>query len=331
MWNKNFAHVAQLAEQMSVYVNFSRKNYSSWRMKKGQNNVKISVILIIFINLILLIFISTTAGWHYIRGYNEVGNSLAIIVIVFQAILNMLMGGICLLIYWFSKSKNRKIRHAFLLGKIFLISTVLLALSPLATPLIGNIAKKNLWINTPIAQAARYGDFTLVEILLEKGRDPNAKDTLGRRPLHYICHHNNQDTSLHVTRLLIQKGVNLNPKTNTSHETPLHWAVNYTFYYNNIDLIKLLLESGADPNLEDWEGNTPFDNAIDNFGQNRDRYKNVIKLLLEYGANTSQRDENGKTPLEKILHKWGTFHTKEVIELFSSRSNAQPSAANTNE
>jgi len=276
--------------------------------------MRISTILIVFINLILSIFIYVASGWTYIRGYNEVDTFVPIVLTVFQIVLNLLIGGIYLLIYWFSKSKNRKTQHAFFsLGKIFLISAVLLALSPFVAPFVGNIAKNNLWINTPIAQAARYGDFDLVEILLKKGKNPNDKDGLGITPLHYITHM--QPNNLHIARLLIEKGANLNAVTNDSHETPLHWAVAKAYYYNNTDLIKLLLESGADPNLEDQKGNTPLDIAINNFGYNRNQYKNVIKLLLEYGANANKRDENGRTPLERLFHKWGTF--RGMTELFS--------------
>ena len=45
------------------------------------------------------------------------------------------------------------------------------------------------------------------------------------------------------------------------------------------EMMRFLLERGASPNVEDWEGLTPLGNAI------RGRQVDIVLLLLEYGAD----------------------------------------------
>lgn len=48
----------------------------------------------------------------------------------------------------------------------------------------------------------------LVQVLLENGADPNAKNSIGWTPLHYSCHI--QTRNEHVVKLLVQYGADLN-------------------------------------------------------------------------------------------------------------------------
>lgn len=54
-----------------------------------------------------------------------------------------------------------------------------------------------------------------------------------------------------------------------------------------------LLESGANPNAQDGDGNTPLHNAVKDRGGNR----TVIHALLEYGADQLITNHAGDTPL----------------------------------
>ncbi len=134
-----------------------------------------------------------------------------------------------------------------------LLSALVTALSPLVAPAIGRIAKRNLWIKTPLVEAARYGDADLVMILLRKGADPNARQvSLGTTPLHSMAARGEEE----AVRLLLENGADPNARAYTSLATPLHWAITFRA---NLPTIATLVEHGADPALKDWKGKTPID------------------------------------------------------------------------
>lgn len=63
---------------------------------------------------------------------------------------------------------------------------------------------------------------------------------------------------------------------------PLHFALGD----NDFELVKLLLDNGADPDLKDSDGYTTLDQAVEF------KNKKMVSLLLEYGAKLSIMDEN---------------------------------------
>jgi ankyrin repeat protein len=64
--------------------------------------------------------------------------------------------------------------------------------------------------------------------------------------------------------------------------TALVWAVGV-----GEDLVRFLLERGADPKIEDWEGVSPLRNAISG------RRPRIVRLLLEHGADPAERTRRG--------------------------------------
>ena len=77
---------------------------------------------------------------------------------------------------------------------------------------------------------------------------------------------------------------------NAFGDTALHVAI----FQSNLAVVKLLLDSGFDPNARVTKnGNTPLHNAV------AANNINAARLLLQYGANRNIRALNGLTPLEK--------------------------------
>ncbi len=71
-------------------------------------------------------------------------------------------------------------------------------------------------------------------------------------------------------------------------ETPLHVAVDRGY----LDIVKLLLERGADPNLQSNEGNTPLHLSV--ISSSAD----IAYELLKAGADRQVKNSFGKTPVE---------------------------------
>ncbi len=188
--------------------------------------------------------------------------------------------------------------------------------------------------------AASKGHLNIVEYLLEKGADINAKtgsngntaliiailskedqtakllimnnanvniqNNIGGTALH--CSVNRFDYKIEIIKRLLEKGANPNLRTTGGREkgwTPLMFAATIG---EGIELVKLLIEKGADINVTSKSGNSPLLNATKN---------NNTKLaiwLIEKGANINVQAENGNTPLIYATSKNNTELTNLLIE-----------------
>lgn len=87
--------------------------------------------------------------------------------------------------------------------------------------------------------------------------------------------------------------------------------------YNQLDVVKLLLEHGADPNIGDNVGIRPLAHIF--LKNHKDREK-IIRLLLEYGADPSIQDKLGKNAFDfvDICKTMSYKATPEEIELLEA-------------
>jgi ankyrin repeat protein len=160
------------------------------------------------------------------------------------------------------------------------------------------------WSNgqTILMWAAGYEDREIVRFLLEKGAHVNAIDENKKSPLHYAA------TAYHVVppkwhaeagfqgdyiktvsplkvydvlKLLVDKGADINAKDDKC-ETALNYVIGS---FGRPDCVKLLLDRGADPNARSGESHTPMVAAMrwmDRFPKNR---LAVVRLLLDRGTD----------------------------------------------
>lgn len=109
-----------------------------------------------------------------------------------------------------------------------------------------------------IADAMNYNDIDLVTLLIDHGaRVVPTADMLTDGQDHnafYLLHYAVDDSLYDIAKLLIEKGkITLN-SLDKSGWSALHLAAGH----NNVDMVTLLLQKGADINIKDHEGNTPL-------------------------------------------------------------------------
>ena len=101
---------------------------------------------------------------------------------------------------------------------------------------------------------------------------------------------------LRAMKRYIAEGADVNAPDESMNISPLVWSVSH----GQIEATRLLIENGADVNIEDDNGSTPLHSAAV-FGRAA-----VAKLLVENGANLQVRNDDGATPADTLHLDWRT-------------------------
>ena len=116
--------------------------------------------------------------------------------------------------------------------------------------------------------------------------------------------------NLEMAKLLIDSGADLNLNSrNKLNATPLQGAA----AFNWIDLAKLYLSRGANLNCRSEEGGSPLHETAGN------GFVEFAGLLIDNGADVNLRDDNGKTPLTVALEN----KRPEIIKLLQEHGATQ--------
>ena len=92
----------------------------------------------------------------------------------------------------------------------------------------------------------------------------------------------------------IAEGEDVNAPDDYLNIAPLAWSASH----GQTEAARLLIENGADVNIEDDNGSTPLHGAAV-FGR-----AEVAKLLVENGANLQARNDDGGTPVDALHLDW---------------------------
>ena len=117
----------------------------------------------------------------------------------------------------------------------------------------------------------------------------------------------------YVKIILENSEPNLNEKDNTHYFTPLMWSI----HNDNIKIIKLLLDSGADVNFKNNYNQNSMQLAI-NYGQQTTDYK-IIFMLIENGYDWTLKDEDGKDFIERMDATDNYYSSEVVIEKYPEK------------
>ncbi len=152
----------------------------------------------------------------------------------------------------------------------------LMHLSP--ADLMWDVARKT----TPAHHTCSVGEHEALERLIAAGVDLEARDLMGRTPVHITCSSADRHKAL---AMLIAAGVNLDASDITGR-TPTHLACGH---YNHIALA-MLIAAGVNLEAVDTEARTPTHLAC-----RLDNHK-ALAMLIAADANLDAKDVLGYTP-----------------------------------
>jgi truncated hemoglobin YjbI len=148
------------------------------------------------------------------------------------------------------------------------------------------VQERYTYDRTLLHQVAGQGSPSIVELLLHLGADPNARDQGEHTPLYVVGNASHEVSGADVVRLLVQGGANVNAQERLKHCTALHMAARR----GNIPVAEALLDCGADLEARDKLGETPLRRAV-NCGK-----AEMVAFLLSQGADVQNKGKSGLTP-----------------------------------
>jgi len=158
---------------------------------------------------------------------------------------------------------------------------------------------------TPLACAVVQQHADTVAFLLEHGADPNIPNHNGLTPLEHACGRD-KSVALPLVKLLLARGAEVNHTNRDGGGLgPLDWAVSS----DNTELVKLLLEHGADARAKSKHGETALHSAASR-GDTE-----IAAMLIERGADVNAEISGGTTP----LHQGSWNGHEEILKLLLAK------------
>ncbi|CAH1958287.1 unnamed protein product [Acanthoscelides obtectus] len=173
----------------------------------------------------------------------------------------------------------------------------------LSGPAICNVNLTTKDDETALHCAAQYGHTQVVSILLEHACDPGIRNCRGETALELAAQYGRLETVELLVRTdpsLIQCLKRTTPDTVFPH-TPLHLASRN----GHRAVVEVLLRAGFSVNMRTKAGTALHEAAL--YGK-----VDVVRVLLEHGADTGARDSQGRTVFD-LLGMFDTAHAQQEI------------------
>jgi len=162
---------------------------------------------------------------------------------------------------------------------------------------------KNHIGQTALTHAIIDGDKRLVRKLLAAGADPDMVDALGQPPIFIAAMHGDQA----ILKSLLDYGANIHGYASIDKSTALHIAANRGY----VQLVKFLIENGANTRLKTNENFTPLDAAAVG------GHATIIDILVAAGAELNPDSDPGNILLEIAIKKGYEQVAERLVKLGS--------------
>ena len=166
------------------------------------------------------------------------------------------------------------------------------------------MAKKNTTPEMQLIAASYEGELDTVSSLLEKGTDPNAGTRDDGTALYSAVRIKHKE----IVALLLESGADADGRAGEEYYTPLCYAASS----GQQDVVRMLLEHGADPTFVCHDFSTPLSHAV------RGGQVDIARLLIRRGAKLT----NGAgESLTQYVNKW-TENRDAVLALLQEHARA---------
>ena len=153
--------------------------------------------------------------------------------------------------------------------------------------------------NTPIHEAAYFGNTGIVKILAPLTDNPNAPDNDGYTPIHRAAWKGHTE----IVKILAPLTDNPNTPDNDG-ETPISSAA----YFGNTEIVKILAPLVDNPNVPDKNGKTSIHLAAMN------GHTEIVKILVPLTDNPNALDNDGNTPISTAVY----FGHTEIVKILNA-------------
>lgn len=137
----------------------------------------------------------------------------------------------------------------------------------------------------------------IIKKIISLGFNINSVGKYNQSIMFYVAILSNKRISVDIAKILINAGIDLNIRNN-KRDSVLEYAINY----DNPELAKLLIESGAD-----IKSNSSL--VFECFNVNRINCVSIFQLLVD-NSDINIQDKNGNTPLH-----YASMHTIDIVSI----------------
>ncbi|OQB68781.1 MAG: Phosphocholine transferase AnkX [Spirochaetes bacterium ADurb.Bin133] len=147
------------------------------------------------------------------------------------------------------------------------------------------------WGYTPLCYAVYLKNIDIARLLIESGANVNKISINGETPLKIACSAYKLPPIDDMVKLLLDNGADLNIY-DKGKDGPLHCAA----MYNQPEAVKLLVQNGADVNVKGNYGRTPLI-----YSASSARLPEMVKFLIDSGADVNATNDSGENALFELI------------------------------